>query len=373
MTSSSLRVVVLDDDVDVAAYTATVLERRAGCEVVVLHDASGIAATLERFDPDVVVTDIEMPGMTGLELAGLLREQAPDVGVVVMTAHVSVEYAVGALRQRADEFLTKPVPGGTLVEVVRRLGERRRAALASRPVVLAVGAHPDDVAVGVGATLAAHRAAGDTVVVLTLSRGSCGDDAHDRRHEALAAAEVIGARLFLEDLPGTRIPVAEPTVGIVERVVAEVRPAVVYTHSAHDRHQDHRAVHQAVMVATRGTGTVACFESPSATVEFRPNRFVAVDPYLETKLAMLACFTSRAETGGDLDPGMVRATARYWSRFGTGRAVEPLEIMRETGGIGLGTVPLGTVTPTGGGGPGPGGGSDPGLGSGPGDGRPVAW
>jgi len=369
VTTSALRVVVLDDDPDVAAYTATVLERRAGCEVVVLHDASDIAGTLDRFDPDVVVTDIEMPGMSGLELAGVLREQAPGVGVVVMTAHVSVEYAVGALRQRADEFLTKPVPGGTLVEVVRRLGERRRATLAARPLVLAVGAHPDDVELGVGATLAAHRAAGDPVVVLTLSRGASGGAAADRRHEALAAAEVIGARLFLEDLPDTQIPVAEPTVGIIERVVAEVRPAVVYTHSAHDRHQDHRAVHQAVMVATRGIGTVACFESPSATVEFRPNRFVAVDPYLETKLAMLACFTSQTAIRDYLEPGMVRATARYWSRFGTGRAVEPLEIVRDTGGVGPGAVPPGTGTPT----PGGGSGDGAGDGDGSGDGGATAW
>lgn len=331
LTEAALRVVVLDDDPDVAAYTAAVLERRAGCDVVVLHDASDILGTLDRHDPDVVVTDIEMPGMSGLELAGVLRERVPDVGVVVMTAHVSVDHAVEALRRRADEFLPKPVAAADLVAVVRRLGERRRAAVAARPVVLAVGAHPDDVEIGVGGTLAAHRAAGDTVVVLTLSRGARGGDVAAREGEAHAAAALIGARLLLEDLPDTRIPVAEPTLGIVERVVAQVRPTVVYTHSDHDRHQDHRAVHQAVMVATRDVATVACFESPSATVDFRPNRFVGVDDHLATKLAMLACFGSQTAIRDYLDPEMVRATARYWSRFGTGRAVEPLEIVRDTG------------------------------------------
>lgn len=336
MTGSALRVVVLDDDPDVAAYTGTVLERRGGCEVVVLHDASDIAGVLTRFDPDVVVTDIEMPGTSGLELAGVLREQAPDVGVVVMTAHVSVEYAVGALRQRADEFLTKPVVAGQLVEVVRRLGERRRAALAARPVVLAVGAHPDDVEIGAGGILAAHRAAGDPVVILTLSRGARGGDVADRQGESLAAAGVIGARLVLEDLPDTQVPVAGPTLEVVERVVEEVRPAVVYTHSTNDRHQDHRAVHAATMVATRGIGTVACFQSPSATVDFRPNRFVTIDGHLDTKLAMLACFASQAGIRDYLEPDFVRATARYWSRFGAGRTVEPLEIVRDTGGVGPG-------------------------------------
>lgn len=341
MAEPPLRVVVIDDDDDVASYTRTVLEKRAGCEVVSVTDPAEAASVVARFDPDVVVTDIQMPGMSGLELMALLRERDPNLKVVVMTAHVSVDYAVAALRQQADEFLTKPVPAAELVAVVQRLAAQSRAERAVAPgeVVLAVGAHPDDVEIGVGGALAAHRAAGDTIVILTLSRGARGGPSDNREHESLAAAELVGARLFLEDLVDTEISGADPTVGIIERVVREVQPTIVYTHTHHDRHQDHRAVHEATMVATRGVRTVACYQSPSATVDFRPNRFVAIDAFTDTKLALLDCFASQATIRTYLEPDFILATARYWSRFGGGSAVEPLEIVRDAVRVAP-TVPL---------------------------------
>src|SRR5690606_16346140 len=131
---------------------------------------------------------------------------------------------------------------------------------------------PDDVEIGVGGLLAAHRGAGDSAANLTLSGGSRGGGADGRLHESLAAAEMLGARLYRADLAETAVSNSDPTVGIIERVVAEVTPRIVYTHSAHDRHQDHRAVHAAALVATRRLNTVACFQSPSATVDFRPTR-----------------------------------------------------------------------------------------------------
>lgn len=67
-----------------------------------------------------------MAGLSGLELLAELRRTVPSVPVVVMTAHVSVEYAVSALRAQADEFLTKPLDNGKLVEAVMRLVEEGR-------------------------------------------------------------------------------------------------------------------------------------------------------------------------------------------------------------------------------------------------------
>jgi LmbE family N-acetylglucosaminyl deacetylase len=144
---------------------------------------------------------------------------------------------------------------------------------------------------------------------------------------------LIGARLFLEDLEDTRISAADPTVTILEKIAAEVEPTVVYTHSAHDRHQDHRAVHQAASVATRRVPTFACYQSPSATIDFQPNRFVPIDGFTETKLALLACFGTQSGIRDYLEPDFVLATARYWSRFGGGKSCEPLEVVRDTRGL----------------------------------------
>jgi LmbE family N-acetylglucosaminyl deacetylase/CheY-like chemotaxis protein len=335
MDEDIFRIVVVEDDPDVAMYTATVLEKR-GCSVRSVSDPRLARATIREFDPDVVITDIEMPGLTGLDLIDIIRAEQPGLPVVVMTAHVSVDYAVRALRSQADEFLSKPVSSSDLISVVTRLASEYRRARAARPpreVVLAIGAHPDDVEIGVGGILAAHRAAGDQVTILTLSRGGRGGEADDRQQESLAAAELIGARLFLEDLVDTHISSSDPTVGIIERVVAEANPTIVYVHSNHDRHQDHRAVHDATLVATRGVRTVACYQSPSATVDFRPNRFVSIDGFTETKLALIASFASQAGIRGYLEPDLVLATARYWSRYGIGTNCEPLEIVRDSADV----------------------------------------
>lgn len=329
----AFRVLVVDDDPDVALYTRTVLERRAGVVVKAVGNPQAALDAIDSFNPDVIVTDIEMPGMTGLELLARVRAAQQHLPVVVMTAHVSVDYAVNALRGQADEFLTKPVKSSELVSVVTRLAEEGRKARESaeaREVILAVGAHPDDVEIGVGGILASHRAKGDHVVILTLSRGAQGGSPDDRQHESLRSAELLGARLFLEDLVDTEITNTGPTVQIIERVVNEVKPSIVYVHSSHDRHQDHRATHEATVVATRAVGTVACYQSPSSTVDFRPTRFVGIDDFIDKKLELLRCFESQSGIRSYLEPDFVVATARYWSRYGGGRIVEPLEILRET-------------------------------------------
>jgi LmbE family N-acetylglucosaminyl deacetylase/CheY-like chemotaxis protein len=333
MGANAFRVLVVDDDPDVALYTSTVLERRGGCEVRAVTDPTAARAAVDEFRPDVVVTDIEMPGMTGLELIEQLRADQPDLPVVVMTAHVSVEYAVGALRSQADEFLTKPIASADLISIVQRLareGRANREAGRPREYVLAIGAHPDDVEIGVGGILAAHRDAGDTVVILTLSRGAKGGEPNDRQNESLRAAELIGARLFLEDLVDTEITSTGPTIAIIERVIKQVNPTIVYTHSIHDRHQDHRAVHEAVLVAARAVDTVACYQSPSSTVDFRPSRFISIDGFTDKKIELLQCFQSQADIRTYLEPDFVRATARYWSRYSSGSEnCEPLELIRD--------------------------------------------
>ena len=333
MGETAYRVLVVDDDPDVALYTSTVLERRGGCEVRSITNPTLARAAVDEFRPDVVVTDIEMPGMTGLQLIEQLRADQPNLPVIVMTAHVSVDYAVGALRSQADEFLTKPIASPDLISIVKRLAEQGRAnreAGRPREYVLAVGAHPDDVEIGVGGLLAAHRDAGDTVVILTMSRGAKGGLPDDRQNESLRSAELLGARLFLEDLVDTEITSTGPTIAIIERVIKQVNPTIVYTHSIHDRHQDHRAVHEAVLVAARAVDTVACFQSPSSTVDFRPSRFVSIDGFTDTKIELLKCFQSQANIRKYLEPDFVLATARYWSRYSSGSdSCEPLEIIRD--------------------------------------------
>ena len=90
--------------------------------------ASGEAAwaRLEREGFDLVLTDLSMPGMDGLELLRRVREAQPDVEVVVITAHGKVDSAVEAIKLGAENYLTKPLEPGSLIAVVERAMEKAR-------------------------------------------------------------------------------------------------------------------------------------------------------------------------------------------------------------------------------------------------------
>jgi two-component system, NtrC family, response regulator HydG len=323
------RILLIDDDPALGGYLTRVLRGRGGFDVTHELDSIGALRCIETEQWDLLITDIELPGMTGLELLERVRQMAPDLPVAVLTGNPTIDYAVSALRSSAAEFLQKPISAEDLVAMATELVEAGRAARAAgRETVLAIGAHPDDVEIGAAGTLLAHKAAGDTVAILTLSRGKHGGDQLQRARESQEAADVIGARLFLDDLEDTLIAEGNPTIGVIDRVIAEVQPTIVYTHSIHDVHQDHRNTHQAAMVAARRVGRVYCFQSPSATIDYRPTHFVTIDEYIGRKLKAIDTFGSQTGVRDYLEPGLITSTARYWSRYCGGSHAEPFEVIR---------------------------------------------
>lgn len=326
------RIIVVEDDLDVLEYTKTILENKLGCTVLTFSDPTKVRDALGEFVPDVVITDIEMPGMSGLNLIEQVREVQPGTPVIVMTAHASIDYAISALRNQANEFLTKPVSSADLIAHVVRLAEAartRNAAMPHRAVVLAIGAHPDDVEIGVGGTLAAHRDAGDPVVILTLSRGARDGGIKTAWEEGTASAQVIGAHLLMEEVPEHELR-QDFAVEVISKAILELSPTIVYVHSNNDRHEDHRTVFDATMVAAGNVNSIMCYQGSTATVDFHPNRFVSIDRFIDTKVSMLDCFATFGERPRYLQADFVRATARYWSRFAKSIYCEPLEIIRES-------------------------------------------
>jgi two-component system response regulator HydG len=326
------RILLIDDDPALGGYLTRVLTR-AGFDVTYELDSVAALQRIEAEDWDLLITDIELPGMTGLELLERVRQQVPGLPVAVLTGHPTVDYAVSALRSSAAEFLQKPISAGDLVAKATELIKAARAARAAgQERILAIGAHPDDVEIGAAGALLVHRAAGDSVAILTMCRGARGGDQAQRARESQEAADVIGARLFLDELEDTRIPEGDPTIGVIDRVVAEVQPTIIYTHSLHDVHQDHRNVHRAAMVAARRVGRVYCFQSPSATVDYRPTHFVTIDDHLSRKLKAIDTFGSQTGVRDYLDPELIASTARYWSRYCGGSYAEPFEAIRDRAG-----------------------------------------
>lgn len=117
------------------------LVRRAGVQSLQLagFDATGYGsaeAALNTLDggafAGVVVSDIRLPGMSGLDLLAHCREHAPEVPVILVTGHGDISMAVQAMRDGAYDFIEKPFAAERLVETVRRALERRALRLENR-------------------------------------------------------------------------------------------------------------------------------------------------------------------------------------------------------------------------------------------------
>ena len=113
------RILVVDDEQLVRSLTVQVLER-AGHDVVSVADAKGALELLERERVDLVVSDVVMPGLTGVELLNELRDLQPDLPVVLMTGgSPEPERTTRALELGADGIVYKPYSHADLIDAVQ--------------------------------------------------------------------------------------------------------------------------------------------------------------------------------------------------------------------------------------------------------------
>jgi two-component system response regulator HydG len=122
--SEPATLLVADDDPAVRASLERALTRE-GYAVVLAPDGQAALERLKAGGVDLVLSDLKMPGLTGLELLREVKQAAPDVDVIMLTAFGTVEEAVRAMKDGAIDFLTKPFQRAQLVKVVRQALERR--------------------------------------------------------------------------------------------------------------------------------------------------------------------------------------------------------------------------------------------------------
>jgi two-component system response regulator HydG len=118
-------VLVVDDERSNVESLEKIFQRE-GMRVLVAYDAKHALEQVRSHRVHVVLTDLMMPGTTGIELLRALKQVQPEVEVVLMTAYGSVEVAVSAMREGAYDFVEKPLKRMTIVKSVRKAAERGR-------------------------------------------------------------------------------------------------------------------------------------------------------------------------------------------------------------------------------------------------------
>jgi len=121
------RILIVDDETSMQEFLQILLQRD-GHDTHACGSASEALVALESDDWDLVISDVRMPGMSGLELLDQVRQLAPETTVILITAHGTTESAVEAMKHGAYDYLTKPCSVDEIRLVVRKALEKRDLA-----------------------------------------------------------------------------------------------------------------------------------------------------------------------------------------------------------------------------------------------------
>ncbi len=196
------RVLIVDDDPN-SRRLLDVRLRGIGCETALAADGHEALAAVRQEIPSLMLLDLEMPRMGGLELLRTLRKDGFDFPVVVITAHGSIEAAVEAMKEGAYDFLPKPFDAQHLDLVVRKALDRRRLVEANRFLRDALEAQTSEIlgeSQAIRETIAvARKAAAAASTVLLLGESGTGKEvfAHsihrwsDRRERPIVVVNCV--------------------------------------------------------------------------------------------------------------------------------------------------------------------------------------
>lgn len=118
----NLKIMVVDDERILRVTIADDL-KDAGYIVREFADANGALASLREFEPNIVITDVKMPGMSGIELLSKIKGYNPEIAVIVMTAYGTIETAVQTMKLGAYDYLLKPFVKDEILLMMERICE----------------------------------------------------------------------------------------------------------------------------------------------------------------------------------------------------------------------------------------------------------
>ena len=161
--------------------------------------------------------------------------------------------------------------------------------------VLALAAHPDDIEIGCGGTLAEYVRRGDEVHLFVATDGGLGGDAEVRRREQDDSAEIMGlSSVRWGGFRDTELVFGGELIHALEQQVQDIVPDTVLVNFHEDTHQDHRALARCAYSATRYVPNVLAYETPTP-LNFDPHVFMDVHETLTHKINALNAHASQIE------------------------------------------------------------------------------
>ncbi|MDX8389201.1 MAG: PIG-L deacetylase family protein [Mariprofundaceae bacterium] len=160
--------------------------------------------------------------------------------------------------------------------------------------VLVLGAHPDDIEIGCGGTIAALSAKGCEVHQFVATGGGVGGSPDTRKSEQVVAANVMGvSQLHWGDFQDTYLPESgNALMHRLESLLGQVEPDTVLVNYIEDTHQDHRVLAEVANSVTRYVPNVLAYETPS-TFNFKPVVYMDIQDTLAIKLKALEAHVSQ--------------------------------------------------------------------------------
>ena len=163
--------------------------------------------------------------------------------------------------------------------------------------IIAIGAHPDDIEIGCGGSLARHIEKGDHVKMVVMTAGERGGASGKvREAELKKAAQKLGVTdVVCLRYPDTNIPLTSEPSDKLDEIVKAFKPDRAYIPFWREIHQDHRRTSEVALVASRNLPQILMYEGPSTAPQFEADYWIDIADTVEKKLDSLAQYVSQGE------------------------------------------------------------------------------
>ncbi len=197
--------------------------------------------------------------------------------------------------------------------------------------VLVFGAHPDDMEIGMGGTIAKHTKLGDTVLMVVSTVPS---QRERRREEMRRGADLLDAQLYCLDVPPEEMEYNRQLIRQVDQLLESFAPDLIYTHWDQDSHQDHNTISRSVISAARKNRcSLLMYEQtiPGGIVPggFKAQSFVDISDFIDLKIASVRAHQSQHEVHGELWLQGVKGRAMYRGYQINVAYAEAFEVVKE--------------------------------------------